>query len=144
METEKMDQLITETVDLQSRNLKRNVTIDFYVTEPETFQCNLLLVNDGQDLVTMNFAKILSAQKLKPLIVVGIHCGADRKNEYGMISGPDHKGWGAKAAAYEKFVIKELLPFISKRFPDVEFTSKGFAGFSLGALSAFDICLPKS
>lgn len=140
MEMEKMEELITETVELQSRNLKRNVKIDFYVTHPEVIQCNLLLVNDGQDLVTMDFSKILAKQKLKPLIVVGIHCGEDRKNEYGMISAPDHKGWGAKAALYEKFVTRELLPFVSKRFPHMEFSSKAFAGFSLGALSALDIC----
>ncbi|MBL7699944.1 MAG: esterase [Chitinophagaceae bacterium] len=139
MEIEKADDLLTQSGELQSRHLKRTVKLDFYKTDPEASNCSLLLVNDGQDLVTMDFSKILQKLNLRPLIVAGIHCGADRKNEYGMITGPDYKGWGAKASSYEKFIIKELLPFIINQFPGINFTEKGFAGFSLGGLSALDI-----
>ena len=140
MELEKMDELITQTDELQSRILKRIVNVDFYQTDPEASLCSLLLVNDGQDLVKMDFIKILGKLKLKPVVVVAIHCGPERKNEYGMIAGPDFKGWGSKASAYEKFILKELLPFVATKFPAVTFTEKAFAGFSLGGLSALDIC----
>jgi enterochelin esterase-like enzyme len=76
---------------------------------------------------------------LKPLLIAGIHCGEDRKNEYGVSTGPDFKGWGSKAPEYEQFVVKELLPFIHTRFHKTSFTEIAFAGFSLGALSALDI-----
>ena len=56
-----------------------------------------------------------------------------------MSARPDYKGWGAKAGLYEKFIIRELLPFIFKRFNSITFTDTSFAGFSLGGLSAFDI-----
>ena len=139
METEQIDDLIVESIELQSRFLKRTARIDVYHTDPGSERCSLLLVNDGQDLVTMDFNSILRRLKLKPLIIVGIHCSDDRKNEYGMSAGPDYKGWGAKAGLYEKFIIRELLPFIFKRFSSITFTDTSFAGFSLGGLSAFDI-----
>lgn len=138
METEKMDAFVIGT-EMMSRHLKRPVTITFYKTDFDSQQCRLLLVNDGQDLVSMDFAKILSHLSLSPLVVAAIHCGPDRKNEYGMIAGTHHKGWGSRAPAYEKFIITELLSFIDKQFPRLEFTDRAFAGFSLGGLSALDL-----
>ena len=79
METEQIDDLIVENIELQSRFLKRTARIDLYHTEPGSERCSLLLVNDGQDLVTMNFNSMLRRLKLKPLIIVAIHCGDDRK-----------------------------------------------------------------
>jgi enterochelin esterase-like enzyme len=140
-----IEEVMVETLELQSELLKRTVRIDFYQPEnavpSSTF--DLLLVNDGQDLVTMDFDKIFRSlniqKKLKPLLVAGIHCSADRKNEYGMSEGPDNKGWGTKALVYEQFIVSELLPFIHNRFQNFIFNQTAFAGFSLGALSAFDI-----
>jgi len=139
METEQIDGLMVENIELQSRYLKRTVRIDLYHTDVELEFCNLLLVNDGQDLVTMDFKSMLKKLKLKPLIIAGIHCSDDRKNEYGMSAGTDYKGWGAKAGLYEKFIVKELIPFLQNRFSTITFNGTSFAGFSLGALSAFDI-----
>jgi enterochelin esterase-like enzyme len=139
METEPIDDLMVENIELQSRYLKRAVRIDLYNTDTEADKCSLLLMNDGQDLVTMGCSNILRRLKLKPLIIAGIHCGDDRKNEYGMSAGPDYKGWGAKAAAYEKFVVNELMPFLLNRFSNVSITDTSFSGFSLGGLSALDI-----
>jgi len=139
METEQIDELMVENIELQSRYLKRTVRIDLYNTNAESENSSLLLVNDGQDLVSMDFKNILRKLKLKPLIIAAIHCSEDRKNEYGMSSGPDYKGWGSKAGAYELFIIKELIPFLHSRFSNISFTNTSFAGFSLGGLSAFDI-----
>ena len=139
METEQIDDLMVENIELQSRYLKRTVRIDLYHTDATADSCGLLLMNDGQDLAKMSFSNILRRLKLKPLIIAGIHCGDDRKNEYGMSAGPDYKGWGAKAGVYEKFVVKELIPFLLNRFSNIRFTDTSFSGFSLGGLSALDI-----
>jgi esterase/lipase superfamily enzyme len=139
MEMEQVDELIVENIELQSQYLKRTVTIDLYHDHAGIENCSLLLINDGQDLVSMGFNNLLRRLKLKPIIIAGIHCGVDRINEYGMSVGADFKGWGAKASAYEKFVVKELIPFLHKRFNNISFTDTSFAGFSLGGLSALDI-----
>jgi enterochelin esterase-like enzyme len=143
--TEQIGEVMLESIELQSAFLDRTVRIDFY--QPDNVQpsahLSLLLMNDGQDLVKMNFEQQYRSfnenKSLKPLIIAGIHCGTDRKNEYGMSAGPDYKGWGAKAGAYEKFIIDELLPLVNNHFDHLKFTDISFAGFSLGALSAFDI-----
>jgi enterochelin esterase-like enzyme len=72
-----------------------------------------------------------------PLLVVGIEAG-DRLQEYGVSSRPDYQGRGAKAGAYDSFVVSELLPFLRRR-TSLEFRSLTIAGCSLGGLSAFDI-----
>jgi enterochelin esterase-like enzyme len=141
----KIEEGMLESIELHSKNIKRTVQIDFYESANvnPSAECDLLLMNDGQDLVKMNFGDLFKSlyetNPMKPVIVAGIHCGPDRKNEYGMSAGPDYKGSGAKAKSYEKFIIKELLPFIKNRFKYLNIAETSFAGFSLGALSAFDI-----
>lgn len=135
----------TEHHIIQSVFLARKVKVDCYlplmVSEPG--EMSLLLVNDGQDLVKMAFGEILETlyvnRQLEPLFCVGIHCGEDRKNEFGTAKHLDYKGRGAKAAAYTRFVFEELLPLIRKTYHIYSFKDKSFAGFSLGALSAIDI-----
>ena len=99
METEQIDELMVESTSLQSRLLKRAVKIDLYNGDAVYDNCNLLLINDGQDLEKMQFVNILRPLKLQPLVIAAIHCSDDRKNEYGMSAGADYKGWGAKAGA---------------------------------------------
>lgn len=136
---------MVESYQLSSEFLDRIVRLDFYLPvnmeEPE--QMSLLLINDGQDLVTMGFSRLLDSlyqqQLIRPLLCVGIHCGDDRKNEYGMISSPDYKGRGSKAALYARFIFEELLPYVYEQYALQTFREKAFAGFSLGGLSALDI-----
>ncbi len=130
---------------LYSEYLEREVTIDIYM--PLSFQpheqLSLLLINDGQDLPKMPFDEILDGllaeKQIEPLICVAIHCGPDRKMEYGTAYASDYKGRGAKAGLYTKFIFDELLPFVRKTIQIASFKDKSFAGFSLGALSAMDI-----
>lgn len=130
---------------LESTHLAREVKVDVYrpvdVEHPEKH--TLLLMNDGQDLVTMGFAQIfhdlLAAQLIEPIIVVGVHCSSDRKNEYGTARVLDYKGRGAKAKRYQHFVFEELLPFLRKSLNVTTFRDKAYAGFSLGGLSAIDL-----
>ena len=145
MPKEKTAGIITEHYVIKSTYLKRDVIIDFYLplNDATTADTSLLLINDGQDLVTMNFDKMLESLYLEnavtPLLCVGIHCGADRRNEYATAKIIDYKGRGTKAALYTQFVFEELLPFIRKTYITFSFKEKSYAGFSLGGLSALDI-----
>lgn len=130
---------------ITSVHLKRDVKVDCYLPA-ETANLSflhLLLVNDGQDLRTMQFEEILddllTDNVIEPIFCVGIHCSSDRKNEYGTAKILDYKGRGAKAGLYTRFVMEELLPYIRKTYHILSFKEKSFAGFSLGALSALDI-----
>ncbi|MBC7890032.1 MAG: esterase [Ferruginibacter sp.] len=145
MLTGKKSNVVVENYIIHSEFLKRDVIIDFYLPfgvhrrEP----ISLLLINDGQDLVAMKFEEILQnlydQNEIMPLLCVGLHCSADRKNEYGTAKIPDYKGRGAKAALYNRFVLEEVLPFARKTYHIKSFKEKSYAGFSLGGLSAMDI-----
>jgi enterochelin esterase-like enzyme len=130
---------------LHSTHLNRVVMVDCYLPDGLSFSepVPLLLVNDGQDLVTMAFEEILEKlyanNTIAPLFCVAMHCSSDRKNEYGTANILDYKGRGAKAFLYTKFVIQELIPFIRKNYSIDHFSEKAFAGFSLGGLCALDI-----
>lgn len=134
-----------ESYVIKSAYLQRQVIVDFYV--PHLHEGDpaphLLLINDGQDLIKMPFEQVLaeldSTQETDPLFCVGIHCGADRKNEYGVVGKTDYAGRGSRAGEYEKFIFNELLPFIRKKKGALNFASAGFAGFSLGGLTALDL-----
>lgn len=135
----------TEQRMVYSQFLERNVIVDIYLPA-QTINKNgleLLLINDGQDLQTMNFTAVLDslivAKSIKPLLCVGIHCGANRMQEYGTICRPDYKGRGSKAGLYSQFIFNELIPFIQLKYNIASFKEKSFAGFSLGGLSALDI-----
>jgi enterochelin esterase-like enzyme len=145
MPIEKSRNILQEGMVLRSRFLARSVQVDLYLPAgvPEMREVSLLLINDGQDLGRMDLAGILAdlyeADRLSPLLCVGIHAGAERKLEYGTAVRVDYQGWGAKAGDYTQFIFEELIPAIRSRFKAPDFKEKAFAGFSLGALSALDI-----
>lgn len=145
MNQEKATSVSVENHVLKSKLLLREVKVDCYLPAKLSGPTglSLLLINDGQDLVTMNFENILhelyDAEAITPLLCIGIHCSEDRKNEYGTAKILDYKGRGAKADLYTKFIFLELLPFIRKVYFIQSFKEKSFAGFSLGGLSALDI-----
>ncbi|MGN8057086.1 alpha/beta hydrolase [Pedobacter sp. 22163] len=135
----------TSNFKIPSAYLKHEVEIDIYTPQGilGNEKIELLLLNDGQDVAKMNFSRILEeahhGKRNHRLIVVAIKASEDRLMEYGVAGVPDFKGRGAKADLYTDFVIKELLPFVKKKIA-MPITGKvGFAGFSLGGLSAFDI-----
>jgi enterochelin esterase-like enzyme len=145
MDIKQVKGVVVENNILKSTLLLRDVKVDFYrpAQIPVDSNISLLLINDGQDLVTMQFDEILEKlygnNTITPLFCVGIHCSADRKNEYGTAKVLDYKGRGAKAALYTRFIFEELLPFIRQSSGVNSFKEKSFAGFSLGGLSALDI-----
>ena len=145
MSTQNIEAIITHQYIIDSVFLKREVIIDCYYSE-DYFNhslISLLLINDGQDLRTMQFEHILEAvyrtKNIEPVFCVGIHCSSDRKNEYGTAKILDYKGRGAKAELYTQFVMDELIPFIRNTYKIISFKEKSFAGFSLGGLCALDI-----
>ena len=145
MQTEKIQGPLTETHILHSDLLKRDVILDFYLppVPGSAGDVSMLLINDGQDLITMNFKNILEElylnKKISHLFCVGIHCSSDRKNEYGTAKFLDFKGRGTKAFFYHRFIFEELFPFIKNRYKSFSFKEKSFCGFSLGGLNALDI-----
>ncbi len=137
--------ILVEHHIITSDFLDREVHIDFYFP-PQTVghsALSLLLINDGQDLVTMKFEEILDDlyenKLISDLFCVGIYCSKDRKNEYGTAKYLDYKGRGARAALYNRFILEELMPYIRSTLLVFSFKEKSFAGFSLGGLCALDM-----
>ncbi len=136
--------ILVENNTVSSEWLERDVKISCYLPSnvPEPSQLNLLLINDGQNMQELGLESILESlyadNGIEPLFCVAIHAGEERKMEYGIAAEKDYLGRGAKAQAYSQFVLQELLPFISDHYQVTTFKEKGFAGFSLGGLSALD------
>jgi iron(III)-enterobactin esterase len=141
-----MNAKITENkIELNSKALGRQVICSVLMPDDldGMLPSNLLLLNDGQETENLHLAetlqKLYNTNKLKPLVVVAIHAGADRIQEYGVTGKPDFKNRGSKADLYTTFIKNELLPAIDKEFHIKNFNEIAFAGFSLGGLSALDI-----
>lgn len=128
-----------------SEYLDRDVTVDVYkpqVLLPGTI-ASLLVVNDGQDLPKMPFAPIIDGLytqgEISPLIVVAMHCNEHRKLEYGTADMLDYLNRGSRAKYHRKFLLEELIPFIRREYYLPQLQNIGYAGFSLGGLSAIDV-----
>src|SRR3972149_276337 len=91
---------------------------------------------------TLNMAMSLNGlyarNRMESIIVVAIHATADRLIEYGTIGTPNARRQGAKAAAYARFLLDEVRPYINRRYRTLAGAS-AIMGLSLGGLSAFDI-----
>ncbi len=141
---EDLSNILVEQRAVPSKHLKRYVIVDCYlpknIADPSSL--SLLLINDGQDLDSMPFATIhtglLSSSQMAPLFCVGIHCNKDRREEYGTAHTLDYAGRGKKSAAYQQFIVDELLPFLHQQYGIDSFRQTAIAGFSLGGLSALD------
>src|ERR1700744_4141573 len=137
--------ITTNKITINSTSLKREVTCTILLPEDAgaAGPLNLLLLNDGQELenlqLTESLQKLYSTNRLKPVVVVAIHAGDERTQEYGIAGKSDFKKRGAKAGLYAGFIKNELLPEIDKLIPLKSFETVAFAGFSLGGLSALGI-----
>jgi enterochelin esterase family protein len=119
------------------------VIIDLYIPVDLSENTSLLLINDGQDLEEMHYGlmvdQLSGSHHIHSVLSVGIHAGRDRKNEYGTARIRDFAGRGSKAEAYNRFILEELIPFLHMEFGIEKFAQTGFAGFSLGGLTALDM-----
>lgn len=142
-----LDELSTILVEqraIASKHLGRYVIADVYLPKniEDPSSLSLLIINDGQDLEDMPFAPVLngllSSGQLQPLLCVGLHCNKYRRDEYGTAAMTDFAGRGTRSAAYQKFIVEELLPFLYGTYAVDSFKSGAIAGFSMGGLSALD------
>lgn len=139
-----LSDILVEQQAVASHHLKRYVIVDCYLPKniARPASLSLLLINDGQDLEDMPFAPLLNdlhaAEQISPLFCVGIHANKDRRMEYGTAAVLDYEGRGAKAKAFQLFVVDELLPFLKKTYAIQSFLQQAYCGFSLGGLSAVD------
>lgn len=130
---------------LESVYLDRVVKLDAYLPKniEDPTQVTLLIINDGQDMETLGLApmlnKLLAEDAITPILAVGIHCDEYRKLEYGTADILDYQMFGSRARYHRKFILNELLPYISNTYNLPTFKEVAFAGFSLGGLSAMDI-----
>jgi enterochelin esterase-like enzyme len=131
---------------IQSTHLKREVLLDVVVPESHLApkeQWRLLLVNDGQDSLEFQLASVVKDFNKEnpqfPVLAVAIHVG-ERKQEYGVGREADFAGRGARASQYTAFLKDELFPWLEKHYNLHPTAGKSaIIGFSLGALSAFDV-----
>lgn len=127
---------------LYSQHLKREVTLTIIL--PVTYQSSktykLLLLNDGQDIDALGLTNMLDrgSSELESFVTVGIHANNDRVQEYGTAGQADYADRGTKASNTTRFVLDELLPFLSDTY-NVGTTDIVYAGFSLGGLMALDM-----
>lgn len=138
--------ILVENITLQSVFLSREVKIDLCQPGNMTGAAPvpLLLINDGQDMEKLGLQSMLDElciekKTVQPILCAAIHCGAERKREYGVAAEPDYKGRGDKAQHYTSFILEELIPFLAEKYKTAGFSEMAYAGFSLGALSALDI-----
>lgn len=137
--------ILQERINVVSKNLSRDVSIEMFLPSnvEDASKMSLLLINDGQDMPVMHFNKILDKlykqNAIEPICCAAISCSNERMMEYGIAGKKDYMGRGAKAERYSKFILKELLPLIHKKYNVARFKEISFAGFSLGGLSALDI-----
>lgn len=128
-----------------NRKIKfRGVAPGHYENAPQPFP--VLLMNDGQDFAGMDLentlARAFADGSVEPFVYIGLEADGNRIQEYGAASSPDFKGRGSKAAAYSKFIVEELVPFLRSEYKVSPRPSDWvFCGMSLGGLSAFDIVL---
>jgi enterochelin esterase-like enzyme len=103
-----------------------------------------LWLNDGQDLPAVGLGptlqRLVEQGKIPPIIAIGIHAGMERMEEYGTAGRPDYLKRGSKAHLYNRFLLKELLPALARRYRIARDPQQAaIAGFSLGGLAAFDL-----
>ena len=137
-------QLLSIEQSISSLFLHREVLISIrlplHYNDASTYP--LLLINDGQDFerlkINSTLTSLQKAKSILPVIIVGIHAGTDRLQEYGTAHKSDYANRGSRAGETTDFVCKELLPFIEQQY-SVDKSNIVYAGFSLGGLMALDM-----
>ncbi len=140
--------LCNNVVDFHAKSLDRNIKFDVYYPSysfSQDIPHALLLMNDAQDMKAVKLMQTLEKFNQTcpphPVIVVAIHPENNRLREYGTAGIPDYADRGDLAGAYTQFITEELLPWLNEHYPLLDDPkARAFGGFSLGGLSAFDIC----
>lgn len=126
---------------LYSRHLQSRIQLTILSTPlPEKAEnADLLILNDGQELEALRaqhtIDSLFQLKQMGSLIVVAVHA-RNRTEDYGVAGFPDFEQRGKKAADYDEFIEKELIPYIRKQSGIRSFHRKVIAGISQGGLSA--------
>jgi enterochelin esterase-like enzyme len=108
----------------------------------------ILYLNDGQNLfdpatafagvhwqVGETASRLIAAQEIPPLIIVGIDNTKARLNEYIPYKSTDPRVLHAKGKCYPDFLEREVMPLIEARYPVLKGPENtGLGGSSLGGL----------
>ncbi len=131
--------------NIYSKLLDRNVEVEILVPPvlDEGRKYPLLILNDGQDSeavkVKSTIEELVSSGEISEVIVASVTAG-DRMQEYGVAFRTDYFGRGKMSKAYSTYIITELFPYLTYRFPVLgDPQHHAMAGYSLGGLSAMDI-----
>lgn len=133
-----------DSLIIESKILHREVTCSLLFPDEynKAFPLNLLLLNDGQNMSSLQVKKameeLLAHQYMGQTVVVGIHA-QNRLQEYGTVWAADYQNRGRLAPEYMAFVVQELLPELKAYWRIHSFGITAIAGCGLGAVSAFDI-----
>ena len=131
----------------ESRVLGETRTIDVFLPRDyataTAASYPVLYANDGQDMTAVELATTLDSLQrigaMRPVLVVAIHA-TDRLQDYGTAGVANAQGLGARAEKYERFLLDELMPAIEARYRVAHGPGQtAVMGWSLGALSAFDV-----
>src|SRR5580698_5044808 len=119
-------------ITINSDVLGREVVCDILLPDEidTTRPLNLLLLNDGQEAESLELKQTLqnlcNSNSIAPVVIVAIHAGDERLQEYGVAGKPDFKKRGSKAGLYTQFIKEELLPAITELFPSASFEITAF------------------
>ena len=103
----------------------------------------LLIALDGQTMPGWRLGETLAELSLKeqimPTIIVAVPASTHRLDEYGLAGEVDYRGRGAKAAAFQAFLLGTVLPRVRQRLVVTSNPARtGIFGASMGGLCAFD------
>ena len=122
---------------LETREVRVFVPGEISATTP------VLIALDGQNMGAWRLDEALAgiAAQGRPVpLVVAIHSGKDRIEEYGMAGTPDFAGRGKLAEDFQRFVLGSVLPAVRARYGVTADPARtGVMGSSLGGLAAFDL-----
>lgn len=138
--------MTNNSFSLESKYLRRSVLVHMMETSHAPLHdCITIFFNDGQDFRALdmqeNMKQFEGSYPNLPLRIFGLVAG-DRINEYGCVYKNDYKNRGSKAGLYSQFIAEEFIPYLyNAQGLILNRTYTGFAGFSLGGLSAMDIVI---
>ena len=128
-----------------SEFLKREVTVELFIPNDAAKQehrLELLILNDGQDTKLLNLLPTLqnvyADGQMKPMGIAAVYADKHRLDDYGVAGVLDSKRRGKSAKSYQLFLTRELIPYVLEKIHINAFQRIHIAGFSMGALSAFD------
>ena len=84
--------------------------------------------------------RLIRSGRLEPFIMVAVANTPDRMADYTSVADPKHGG--GRSAAYFRFLVEELLPFVNRTYRTLDDPARtAVVGSSLGGLAALDLGL---